>query len=189
MKKIYTYASNLIKGILMELYSNHEFTTTEISWKVLDVCQEHVTFKISERIKDLMKEELSKSKFKEGNITFEKEHDHWVAIVHANGVESYFFSRILFSVLSRIKCGTFNTNAMNKALIEYYTRATFPKTQGTQLGLILDIGKKDRTFFMTIPIEGVDWTFSDENIDVLCKNIGVKLRGKITCSKPKEEDK
>lgn len=180
MLKIYTYARKMITSIFLEMFTIHGFSTPDITWKVLQVEEEIVVFKISDKIKQLMEAELPA--IKGGFISFKKNDGYWEATVSANGVESYFFARVLFAALARIKNGNLDLHAMNKSIIELYTRATFPNTKGTQLGMIIDVGqKRDRRYFMTIPIEGVDWTFYDKNVDVLCKDIGVKLRGQIRC--------
>ncbi|KKQ60863.1 MAG: hypothetical protein US82_C0027G0004 [Parcubacteria group bacterium GW2011_GWC1_38_22] len=168
----------------MELYSIHDFTTEDTTWKVCEVEENLVIFRVSEKIKLMMEMELVENKTT--CITFKKSDGAWNASVKANGVESYVFARILFAVLARIKCGSYEIKVLNETIIECYTRATFPKTKGTHLGLMLDIGRRRNVYYMTIPIDSVRWTFLDKNVDVLCRDIGIRLRGQIRC-RPEEK--
>ena len=177
MQKIYTYARNLINAIMVDLCTNQGFTTKETTWKTNRVEEKLVIFEVHNRIKDLFEKELS---YSEEKITVSykcnEQHSTWEIIIEDAGAESYFFARMLFVALARIKSGIVDIKMRNCKLIEHYATAAAIRANISALGFNAEAKYENSIYTITFPVNGMVTTFSNENVDLLCRSIGLQLR-------------
>jgi hypothetical protein len=186
MQKIYTYARNMIYAITAELSIKHDFLEKETVCKagLFDSPNDPVVFEIHQKIKELLETISDTPTAKEGTIDFEKKNDSiFKATVRAGGVESYFFARMLYTAMAKLRSGIVNTENLNCKLIETYAmQAIASKTnQGNpnnEMGLIIKANfRSDKQCYeVDIPFFGSSMTFSDTNTDRLCRLIGQQIR-------------
>jgi hypothetical protein len=179
MQKIYTSAREMINAIMMELSLNHGFTTKEITWKTKDVQSHLVVLEIHERIKELLEKEMAIQLMPSG-ISFELNRDSiWEATIQGDGAESYYFARLFFVALARLTSGIADVKSLNCSIIEHYATSAAIKANISKLGFDAkaSYSKKDKLYKINIPISGMTITFANSDIDLLCKGIGLQLRG------------
>jgi hypothetical protein len=186
MQKIYTYARNMIYSIMAELSTEHGFSEKETICKAspFESPSDPVIFEIHQKIKDLMETIAETQTAQEGMINFEKKSSFiHKAIVCANGVESYFFARMLYTAMAKLRSGIVNTKNLNCKLIERYAiqaiiRKTDQRNLENEMGLIIKayFCNNEKCYKVDIPFFGSNMTFSDANTDRLCRLIGQQIR-------------
>lgn len=176
--KIFTSARILIMSIMAELSTKHGFSNQETSWKTLVVEEKLVVFEIHERIMNLLKKEAAILRVKKSKLSFcEKTNGFWEVTVTADEAESYFFSRLLFMALARIQSGTVNARSINLAIIERHTVQASMKIIGDVMGFVPKANFSAGQYRISVPIAGMTIEFHHKDIDILCKQIGLQLRG------------
>ena len=169
---------------MAELYFKQDFSTKEITWKTKNVQMRFVAFEMHQRIKELLKNEISLHNNDLQEISYNIENDSiWEIAIKGNGAESYFCVRMLFMALARIKSGTANIESLNRKIIEDYTNRAAVKAGISELGFDSKARYENELYKITVPIFGSEITFADRNPDILCKIIGSHLRAFF---KPKE---
>ena len=178
MQKIYTLAREQISASMSELHTNLDFSLKETHWKPIEVENQLVVFEIHEKIGQLIQKEFSNFLSDQGRMSIYSQNGSlWKAEVQASGAESYFFARALFIALARIKSGTVNIKYLNCNLIEKYAVAAASRVIGNTSGIIIKAKDEKGLYTVIIPINGMRITFSHENVDMLCRGIGLQIRG------------
>jgi hypothetical protein len=170
----------MINAIMSELRINYHFTEKETLWSTIDVQSKLVIFKIHTRIKELIENEIPFHKnLNHKGMTFEENGNSlWHVTVMANGAESYYFARMLYSALARITSGIVDIENLNCEIIKHYTvRAVAKNKMSNPLGFIINPKlKSDGMYEVQAPMSGIFMKFSQEDPDILCKGIGLQLR-------------
>lgn len=183
MQKIYTNARNLILAIMAELSANHEFAVAETAWKATKVEEELVVFEIHERIKELLEKVFLATRAQHGEpgvMEFaNKQGSIWEVTVMANGAESYFFARMLFAVLMITHGRLINMTELNCAVIERHAISAATRLINVTEGFMpkTTYSHRKKKYSITITVDGIVLTASNENPDMLCVWIGKQLRG------------
>ncbi|MEI7891424.1 MAG: hypothetical protein WCI36_05690 [bacterium] len=164
---------------MSEFLNNHEFTPKQVHWKTKEVELQLVTFEVHESIKDLFHFEAEKQQPIETEISMEMKDKHiWEITISDGGTESYFFARMLFTALSRLKSGTVDLETLNCKLIEQYATSAAIRAKISALGFNARAKYDDKKemYSVTLPVNSMVMTFANQNIDLLCKCIGLQLR-------------
>lgn len=174
MKKIYSHPKSEIERIMKELLK-YGLKTHETEWKIIDVQDELVIFRIHQEIRLLMLKHIAKISFPHAKLSFSsRENDFWDVTVENNGAESYFFRRVLLSILKDFEGINMTPKQQNLEIIERAMEAAIRKTGRNPSDFPINIiEKKKGETEASIFIPGAfKCTMPTDNVDIMAKKIG-----------------
>ena len=180
--KLNGIAESTFRSSLAQLVESYGFSQAEASCETMEVLEEKVVFRIHERLKNLLEDQLNTHKPRHAEFTFEKyDKLHWLVIIEADGVESFFFARRLAQVIEKLESEIREKISgaarpryikVNMTLLKKAFAAAITKAGGNPKEVAAEIAYADgKDYVVTFTINKSLITFRDHNIDELFKTI------------------